>query len=231
MRSMGLVFKVLWSPGEVMFLIAKNPRVILPLSLLICSSLLSGAIVMTKLPELPLRAIERSPQGMNLSDEAKDRIRQQINSPITRFFTIVFSGLRPVLALLIVSGIYFSAFTIIGREGNFKSFFSITAFAFIPTIFRQIVAILSALFAPSSSIMPDELGSLSPAVFLDRDSVSPIVFMGMNMIDIVSIWTLSLMVIGFAFVTRKSVSRVARAGAVIGVFLVYAVVRIIIRTI
>ena len=230
MRSIVLLLKVLWSPGEAMFLIARNPRAGLPLSLLIVSSLISGAVVMTKLPDLPLRAIERSPHAMNLSDEAKDRIRQQVDSPAAWIFTMVFSGLRPVLVLLIVSGIYFSAFTIIGREGNFRAFFSITAFAFIPTIFRQIVAMLSALFVPSSSIMPDELGSLSPAVFLDRDSVSPMVFMGMNMIDIASIWTLSLMVIGFAFVTRKSVSRAARAGVVIGVFLVYAVVRIIIRT-
>src|SRR5437660_1057726 len=138
MRSIGLVFKVLWSPGEAMFLIARNPCFILPLSLLIVSSLVSGAIVMTKLPDLPMRAIERSPQGMNLSDEAKDRIREQINSPITLIFTIVFSGLRPLILLLIVSGIYFWAFTIVGREGSFRAFFSITTFTFVPTILRQI---------------------------------------------------------------------------------------------
>jgi hypothetical protein len=231
MRGIALLFKVLWSPGEAMSLIARNPRVGLPLSLLIVSSLISGAIVMAKLPDLPVRAIERSPQGINLSEEAKERIREQIDSPAAWAFTIVLSGLRPVLVLLIVSVIYFSVFTIIGREGSFKAFFSITAFAFVPMIFRQIVTVLSALCVPSSSIMPDELGGLSPAVFLDRDSISPVVFLGMNMIDIVSIWTLSLMVIGFAFVTRRSVSRAVRTGVVIGVFLVYAVARIIIRTI
>src|SRR5256885_4575338 len=51
---------------------------------------------------------------------------------------------------------------------------------------RQSAALLSAFFVPSASIMPDELGSLSPAVFLDRDSWPPPVFTSVNMIDIVS---------------------------------------------
>ncbi len=231
MRSIGFLFKVLWSPGEAMFLIARNPCFGLPLLLLIGSSLVSGAVVLTKIPDLPLRAIEHSPYGMNISDETKDHLREQVDSPAAWIFTMVLSGVRPLLLLLIISGIYFLIFTIIGRQGGFKAFFSITAFSLIPTVFRQIVTVLSALLVPSASIMPDELGSLSPAVFLDRDSVPSIVFAGVNMIDIVSIWTLSLMVIGFAFVIPKTVSRRTRAGVVIGVFLVYAVGRIIIRII
>jgi hypothetical protein len=231
MRSIGLLFKVLWSPGEVMFIVARNPCIGSPLCLLIVSSLISGAVVLTKLPDLPLQAIERSPQGMSLSEEAKNRLRQASDSPAAWIFAMVFSGLRPVVLLLVVSGIYFLIFTIWGRKGSFKAFFSITAFSFIPTVFRQIVVVLVAFLVPSSSIIPDELGSLSPAVFIDRDAVAPLLFTAINMIDVVSIWALSLMVIGFAFVTRKKVSGAARAGVVFGVFLVYAVLRTLIRTI
>ena len=231
MRSIGLLFKVLWFPAEAMSLIARNPCAGFPVCLLIVSSLISGAVVLTKLPDLPLQAIERSPQGSSFSDEAKERLRQEMDSPAAWIFTMVFSGLRPVVQLLLVSGIYFLIFTILGRQGSFKAFFSITACSFVPAVFRQIVVVLSAFLVPSSSIIPDELGSLSPAVFLDRDSVPPTLFMAINMIDVVSIWTLSLMVIGFAFVTRKNVSRAARAGVVFGVFLVYAVLRTLIRTI
>jgi hypothetical protein len=214
-----------------MFLIARNPCAGFPVSLLIISSLIGAAVVLTRLPDLPLRAIERSPKGMTFSDEAKDRLRQEMDSPAARIFTMVFSGLRPLVQLLLVSAIYFLIFTILGRQGSFKAFFSITAFSFVPAVFRQIVVVLSAFFVPSSSIIPDELGSLSPAVFLDRDAVSPIVFMAINVIDVVSIWTLSLMVIGFASVTRKNVSRAVRAAVVFGVFLIYAVLRTAIRTI
>jgi hypothetical protein len=230
MRTIVLLFKVLWSPAEVMSVVAKNPCIGLPLLLLVGCSLASTAVVLTKIPDLPLSAIERSPQGMNISDEAKDRLRQQADSPATWIFTMVLGGARPVFVLLIVSGIYFLVFTIIGRQEGFRAFFSITAFAFLPTVFRQSVVVLSAWFVPPSSIMPDELGSLSPAVFLDRDSISPVVFAVMNMVDIVSMWVLALMIIGYAFVARRTVSRTVRVGAVIGVFLIYAAGRILIRT-
>src|SRR5437667_3057330 len=215
MRSVGLLLKVLWAPGEAMFLLSKNPRVLVPILFVALSSLLSGISVTSKVPagELAMRVIERSPQGANLSDEAKEQIRQRVNSPAARTLTIVSTSLGPVLVLLIVAGIYFGLFTVVGREGSFKAFFSITAFAFVPTIFRHLTAVLNAFVAPPSSIMPDELGSLSPAVFLDRDSVSPVVFTGVNMIDVVSIWVLCLLIIGFGFVTRKSLSKTTRAGA------------------
>ena len=176
--------------------------------------------------DLAMRAIERSPQGANLSDGAKEQIRQRMNSPAVKGFTLASTVLGPLLIMAVVSVIYFALFTMIGREGSFKAFFSITAFAFVPGIFRQLAAMLTAFVVPSSSIMPDELGSLSPAVFLDRDSVSPVLFAGVNMIDLVSIWILILLGIGFGFVTRKSLSKTMRASAVFGVFLVYALLRL-----
>jgi Yip1 domain len=231
MRSLSLLFKVLWSPGKVMSFAAASPCFVVPLSLIISSSLASTAIVKAKVPDLPLRVIERSPAGLNVSAEMKDRIREQANSATSWILTMIFSGLRPVLLLLIVSAIYFSIFTVIGSKAAFGAFFSITAFAFVPMVFRQIAAALTAFFVPSAAIMPDELGSLSPAVFLDRDSVSPLLFTAVNMIDIVSIWTLCLMVIGFAFVTRRKVMMRGRAAVVFGVFLAYELIKMIIQTI
>jgi len=210
-----------------MFLLSKNPRVLLPVAFVVLSSIVTGTVVLTQVPaaELAMRALERSPLTANLSDEAKGRARQR--APYTMAVGFV---LGPLLAVVIVTVVYFAVFTILGREGSFKAFFSITAFAFVPIIFRQLAAMLSAFVVPPSSIMPDELGSLSPSVFLDRDSISPVLFTGVNMIDVVSIWVLCLLVIGFGFVTRKSLSKTTRAGAVFGVFLVYALGRLLIAS-
>ena len=149
-----------------------------------------------------------------------------MNSPVVKGFTFVSVAIGPVLMIVLVAGIYFALFTILGREGGFKSFLSITAFAFVPTIFRQVAAVLSAFMVPTSSLMPDELGSLSPAVFMDRDSVSPVLFAAVNTIDLVSVWVLILLVIGYGFVTRKSLSKSSRAAAVIGVFMLYVALRL-----
>ncbi len=233
MASIGLLLKVLWSPGEAMFRISKDPRALVPIVFLSLCSLAGGMLVMAKVPtaELAMRAIERSPQGANLSEEQKDRLRQQIHSPVARVFGIISTTAGPILIVLIVTSVYFGIFTIVGREGGFKAFFAITAFAFVPIIFRQGAAVLSAFVAPASSIMPDELGSLSPAVFLDRDSVPRALFAAVNMIDVVSLWILCLLVIGFGFVARKGVSKAARAGTVFGVFLVYAVLRVMLASV
>jgi len=228
MQSIGLLFKVLWSPGEAMFLLSKRPRVLAPLLFLALFSIVTGGAVMMKVDsaELAMRAIEKSTRGASLSDEQKTQIRQQMNSPVVKNFTFGSVVIGPLLMILLVAGIYFALFTMLGREGGFKAFLSITAFAFIPTIFRQLAAVLSAYVVPPSSLMPDELGSLSPAVFLDRDSISPVLFAGVNMIDVVSVWVLILLVIGYGFVTRKSLSKASRAAAVFGVFLVYVALRL-----
>ena len=178
MQSVDLLFKVLWSPREAMSFLSKNTRVLAPMLFLCLFSMLTGGAVLMKVDsaELALRTIERSTRGASLSDEQKARVRQQMNSPIVKGLTFASTVIGPLLLIAIVAGVYFALFTMLGREGSFKAFFSITAFAFVPSIFRQLAAVLSAFFVPPSSLMPDELGSLSPAVFLDRDSVSPVLF-------------------------------------------------------
>ena len=140
MKSIGLLLKVLWSPGEAMSLLSRNPRVLVPFVFLAVSSLITGGLVMSKIPasELAMRAIERSPQAANMSDEAKEQLRRRVNSPVTSVFAIVSTVLGPMIVVLLVSAIYFGVFTMIGREGGFKAFLSITAFAFVPGIFRQL---------------------------------------------------------------------------------------------
>jgi hypothetical protein len=228
MQTIALLSKVLWSPGETMVLLAKNPRVLTPMVFLAIFSLLTGAAVFMKVDsaELAMRAIERSSQGANLSDEQKDQIRRQMNSPLIRGLTFASTVVGSLVVVLLVATIYFGVFTLLGREGGFKAFLSITAFAFVPTIFRQLAAVLSVFMLPSSALMPDELGSLSPAVFLDRDAVSPVLFAAVNTVDVISIWILSLLVIGYGLVTRRSVSKFARTAAVLGVFLIYVCLRL-----
>src|SRR5262245_7798290 len=227
MQSISLLFKVLWSPGEALFFLSKNPKVLTPILFLTLFSIVTGAVLVTKLDsaELTMRALERS--RSNLSDEQKAQLRRQMASPVVKVFTFVSAVLGALLMVLIVAGIYFALFTMLGREGSFKAFLSITAYAFVPTIFRSLAAVLSAYVVPPSSLMPDELGSLSPAVFVDRDAMSPVVFTAVNTIDLVTIWVLILLWIGYGFVTRKSLSKVSRAGAILGVFLLYVALRLV----
>lgn len=228
METLSLLLKVVWAPGETMFIVSKKPRVLAPMLFLCAFSLASGLVMFSKIDqaEITIRMIERSARGAQMPDEVKERMRTQMRSPITKGFSIVSAALVPAILISIVALVYFGVFTLFGREGNLKSFFAVTAFAFIPLIFRQLAAVLTIFVVPESSIMLDELGSIGPAVFVDRDSISHTLFAAIGMVDLVTIWVLALLVIGFKSLTRKSVSTVARLTGVVGVYLVWAAIRI-----
>ena len=127
---------------------------------------------------------------------------------------------------MIVAAVYFALFSMLGRDGGFKAFLSITVYAFIPTVLSQIAGVVRAYTVPSSALMLDEIGSLSAAVFVDRDAVSPAIFTLANSVDVVSIWILSLLVIGYGFLARKTLSKTTRTIAVVAVFLLWIVFRV-----
>lgn len=228
MESVGLLLKVLWAPGDAMSRISKRPRVVVPLIVLSVFSLATAAVMSFKIDqgELAIRIVERTTGAGQLTEELRDRIKEQANSPAQMAGRNVASVVFPVAFVALVAVIYFGLFTIFGRTGNYKAFLAVTAFAFIPLVFRQLASILSLFVVPESSIMIDELGSISPSVFLDRDAVSPVLFAAVGMVDIITIWVLSLLVIGFGFVTQKGVSTLNRAFVVVGVYMVYAMGRL-----
>lgn len=223
MESISLLVKALWSPGEAMYLLSKNPRVLAPLLFLGLFSAITIGTAFTKIDfgDMYMRMVEKTPQGANMSDDQKANMKRIMSLPVIKAAVPVFSVIFTLITILIVAGVYFLLFSIVGREGGFKAYVSLTAFAFVPIVFSSIASVVRAFAMPPASLMLDELGSLSAGIFIDRDSASPVVFALANSFDLISIWILSLLIIGYGFVTRKSVSKGTRAALVIGVFLAY----------
>ena len=146
MQGIGLIFKVLWSPGEAMFQISKSPRILAPMLFMMLFSVITGMAIMSKIDfaEMTLRTIERSRQGANMTEEQKELLRRNMNLPIVKGFTFASTIVTPILLILFITLIYFVVFTLLGREGSFKAFFSITAFSFIPSIFRGLATVVTA---------------------------------------------------------------------------------------
>ena len=84
MQSITLLFKVLWSPGETMFLLSKNPRVLVPMIFLSIFSLVAGSAVLMKLDfaELTMRMIERSAQGSRMPDKLLPSLMGDVHSGV-----------------------------------------------------------------------------------------------------------------------------------------------------
>jgi Yip1-like protein len=223
MQSITLLFKVLWSPGEAMYLLSKSPRVLAPLLFLCIFTGVANGVAFTKIDfaDMYMRMIEKTPQGAQMADDQKAQMKRVMSLPVVKAAIPVISVVFTVILILIVAGVYFALFSLIGREGGFKAYLSLTAFAFVPIIFSSIAAVVRAFLMPPTSVMLDEISSLSAGIFIDRDTASPVLFSLANSVDLVSIWILTLLVIGYGFVTRKSVSKGTRAAVVVAVFLAY----------
>jgi hypothetical protein len=225
MQSIGLLLKVLWSPGETMSLLSKNPRVLAPLILISLLSLGGGTVTLFKVDfgEVALQQMERSGRANNMTEEQKQNA-VRIAKMIAPVGVVVGGALGPALFTLIAAAIYFGVFTMVGREGNFKTFYSLTLYAYLPIVVRQIAAVVRLYAIPPAQLDIQNLGGLSAQVFLDPASVSKAVFALAGVVDIVSIWIMVLLCIGYKFVTRKSVGNALRAIVVVAVYLFFSLI-------
>jgi hypothetical protein len=225
MQPIGLLFNVLWSPGETMFLLSKNPRVLAPLILISLLSLGGAAVTLFKVDfgQVALQQMERSGRANNMTEEQKQNA-VRITRMIASVAVVVGGLLGPALVTLIATSIYFGVFTLVGREGDFKTFFCITLYAYFPIVVRQIVAIVRVYAVPLAQLDIQNLGGLSAQVFLDPATVSKALYALAGVVDIASIWIMVLLCIGYKFVTRKSVSNGLRAIVVVAVYMFFSLI-------
>src|SRR2546428_9563636 len=104
MGSIGLLLKVLWSPGEAMFLISKNPRALAPILFLSLSSLFAAVAIQTKVQfgELYMNMITRSPQAARLPEETK-ALQRLMSLPLMQGVFVASAVVVPLLTVLIVA--------------------------------------------------------------------------------------------------------------------------------
>src|SRR5207302_8494391 len=140
-----------------------------------------------KFGELYLNMLARAPQAARMPEEAKANLQRIMSLPAIQGVFVASAVVFPLIVMVIVALAYFGLFSMLGRDGGFKAFFSITAFAFVPSIFSQLASVLRAFVAAPSSLMLDELCSLSPGVFVDRYSASPLFFATVNSLYFISI--------------------------------------------
>jgi hypothetical protein len=225
METIGLFFKTFWAPGEAMFKLSKKPRILVPLILVGVLQLGVGIVSLNKLDlgKLAVAQIERSPQGANMTEEQKQNIARLYRqfAPVI----MVFGAVAPAIFVTIAAGIYFGIFTVLGRDGSsFKAFYAITLFAYVPLLLRQAASVVQLLTVPPEQLDVNDLGSLSLAVFLDRAEVGKVLFALASVVDLTSIWIMILLVIGYKYVTSKTVGTGLRATAVVVPYLFFSLI-------
>jgi hypothetical protein len=227
MENLALLFKVFWAPGEAMFKAAKNKSPLVPLLLISVTSLISvvTTYMYVNMGEMTLLMMEKQ-RGQSIPAEQRTQMLTTMNSTAVKGFSMVAAAIVPTVVVLLITLLYFGLFTLVGREGGFKAFLTVTAFAFVPSVVRTAAAMLTVIVVPQTQIMLDELGSIGPSILVDRGGMSRKLFTAISQVDVVSLWILALLVIGYRFVLNKRVTALTRTACVFGVWLLYVGIRV-----
>lgn len=200
---------VLFSPDETFAGIAARPNVLLPLVILLVISILGSVILVPKMDFQTMMRdqMERSGKTATMSPSDVDRAVRMSSS-----FAKMIGYVSPVFALAvwaIIAGVLLVTFKLFGAQGTYKQAFSVTLYAWVPLLINSIIGLIVAL--TKSSLNPEEMGTLvasNAAVLVDLHA-HPVLYSLLSSIDLFTIWTVVLLIVGFAHVARTTKARAA----------------------
>jgi hypothetical protein len=207
-NSFQRIIGVFFSPDATFASIARRPSWVLPLVIVMVTSLAVGLVIANRV-DFGAAAREAMEQNKNLTQEQMDR-----GVKMAEGFGKVFSYISPVLSaifLIIIAGVLLLAFRVFGGEGDFKQAFSVVCHAWMPSVLSGLL-LMTIILAKGGPLIPAQgLATLvrSNLGFLVDLKTNPMAFALLSSFDIFTIWLIVLLVIGFAHVSRLSKAKSA----------------------
>jgi hypothetical protein len=198
-----------FSPSESFADIARRPNVLAPLIIMVVITLVSTVVVVPRMDFETMMRDQLATSGKlnGMSSEDADRVVR---------FSVAFgkvigysSPLLAIAAWVVIAGVLLIAFRLFGGEGTFKQAFSVTLYAFVPLLIKSIVSTFVVL--AKGTIGVEEMAVLvrsNPAFLVDMKT-NQVLFALLSSLDLFTIWTTVLLIIGFAFVARVSKAKSA----------------------
>jgi len=196
---------VLFSPGDTFLDIARRPDILVPLVVIIILGYISTSLIM---PAIDWEAA--SAQQIEQVKKQRPNVSEADIERMARFgkaIGTVTAWVAPLLWIVfyvIVAGILLLAFRLFGSEGDFKQSLSTTIYSWLPLAINGVV--LGIVAALRGTIDPQAMATLvksNPAFLVDMKE-QPLLFSLLTNLDLFTIWTLALFIIGYSAFTKKS---------------------------
>lgn len=213
---------VLFAPADTFRDIARKPDILVPLIIMVVIGFICAAILVPRMDFDAMMQEQMAQSGRQMSEADMERA-----SKMGAAFGKVMAFASPILGVAvwaIIAGVLLLAHRLFGGEGNYKQAFSTTIYAWVPQAISGVV--LTIVAAAKGEVNPATMQTLvksSPA-FLVEMSDNPVLFSLLSSLDLFTIWTLILLVIGFSTLSR--LSRGKSAAIVISLWLVIVVVKL-----
>ncbi|HEX3126627.1 MAG TPA: YIP1 family protein [Thermoanaerobaculia bacterium] len=218
--SLGRLLGVLLAPGDTFQSIAGRPTWVLPLLVLV---LLGGAVqwlLQTRVDPDELFREQIRRVGVELSPQQMEKAQEQQARSGSPKAKVIFGVLLVAVLNFVVAAMFWMGFRLFGSEIEYVPALSTTLYGFVPlglaALLNTVVILargsVEAAEVLSGGVLPSNLGFFAP-------EDSGLVAQGMlQSVDLFSIWTIVLLVIGFR-ITAK-VSRGTAIGVVLGIWLI-----------
>jgi hypothetical protein len=207
---------VLFNPVETLASIARQPDILVPLVLFMVLTVFGG-IAVAKRVDFGTSMREQFEKSGRLTPEQVDK---QVKMSVT--VAKVFAYASPILAVMvfaIVASIMMLAYRLMGGEGEFKHYFSVTLYAWVPQMIKSVLTTI-LLFAKAQTVSAEQLETVvrsSPAFLVDVHT-QRVLFTFLSSLDIFTIWSAILMIIGFAFAAKMSKGKSAAIFITVWIF-------------
>jgi hypothetical protein len=225
--AMGRVVGALFSPKPTFADVARRPSFVAPLAILTILSLGVCYFMMQKIdwPGYMRAKAEKSSRFAQLTEDQKQQ-QIAVQAKFTAPFTYAFGLLGPTLFALILALVYWGAFNLLGGAGaKFGQAFGIVSHAFMPSAIASVLTMLTLGLKPFGQATPETMLASHLGVLLSNDAPSWQLSL-LSSFDIFWIWVMVLLAIGFAAVNPKKLAFGKSLGIVIGVWLVWIVLKV-----
>jgi hypothetical protein len=169
-----------------------------------------------------MQAAAMRKQQPNMSEA--DLERMQRNAAAGTKVTMWVAPVLSILFYVLIAGVLLLAFRMMGGEGTFKQAFSASLYAWAPMLLFSIIMLI--VIMARGSFDPTQAATLvksNPAFLVDMKE-QPILFSLLGAFDVFSIWTVVLLIFGFAAVSKMPRGRAA--GIVISLWIVFVMIRL-----
>jgi hypothetical protein len=216
---------VFFAPVQTFADIARKPDILIPLLVILTIGYVTTFMVMPHLDWDALvsqQAEMMKKQNPNLGDDDVARMGR-----ITKAMGKVMGYVGPpvvIIGYLIVALVLWGACRMMGGQGDFKQAFSATLYAHFP---RVVLGIVAAIVVTARGMVdPSTMATIvksSPAFLVDMKE-QPVLFTLLGSIELFQIWTIILLIIGFAALSK--LSKAKTAAIVISLWIITLVVKV-----
>jgi len=196
---------VLFAPAETFEDIVRKPNVLAPMIILILIAYVSTFVIMPIMDwdaVLSTQETAMRAQNPNLSDADVERM-----AGFTKTIGKVMGFIGPIFGViwwLVVAAVLFLTFRMFGGQGTFGAAFSLTVYSWIPlTLFSIVLTIVARAKGAFDPTHAATIVMSNPAFLVDLKA-HPVLFALLGSFDVFTIWTIVLLIIGFATMARFS---------------------------